>query len=123
MIGYVTIGVSDMERAKKFYTELLSDRGAKVVNDVGRIAFIGTKPGEAMLAVCEPYDGNECSVGNGVMISFAAESEDEIKTLYSKALSLGATDEGAPGVRVPGRFTGAYVRDHDGNKICFYMFA
>ncbi|WP_414673340.1 VOC family protein, partial [Marinobacter nauticus] len=29
MIGYVTLGVSDMERAKAFYAELLSDQGAK----------------------------------------------------------------------------------------------
>ena len=41
MIGYVTIGVSDMEKAKQFYTDLFADRGAKVVMDVGRIAFIG----------------------------------------------------------------------------------
>ncbi|WP_171240477.1 VOC family protein [Ruegeria sp. HKCCA5491] len=122
MIGYVTIGVSDMERAKKFYTGLFSDRDAKVIIDARRIAFIGSKLGEPMLAVCEPYDGGECSVGNGSMVAFAAQSKEESKALYDKAISLGATDEGEPGQRVPDRFYGSYVRDPDGNKLCFFVF-
>ncbi len=43
MIGYTTIGVSDMTRAKAFYSDLFAEQGAKVVIDSGRIAFIGTK--------------------------------------------------------------------------------
>ncbi len=30
-----------------------------------------------------------------------------------------ATDEGAPGDRIPKMFYGAYVRDLEGNKLCF----
>jgi catechol 2,3-dioxygenase-like lactoylglutathione lyase family enzyme len=122
MIGYITIGVSDMERAKKFYTDLFADRGAKVVTDAGRIAFIGCKRGEPMLAVCEPYDQEPCAAGNGNMIAFAATSKEESKALHEKAISLGATDEGEPGQRIPDRFYGSYVRDPDGNKLCFYVF-
>jgi len=122
MIGYVTIGVSNMERAKEFYTNLFSDKGAKVVIDAGRIAFIGNDPAAPMLAVCEPYDGADCSVGNGGMIAFPAATKEEAKALYDKAISLGATDEGEPGQRIPDRFYGGYARDLDGNKICFYVF-
>ncbi|CUH49964.1 VOC family protein [Ruegeria atlantica] len=122
MIGYVTIGVSDLERAKSFYTTLFADKGAKVVIDAGRIAFIGNDPSAPMLAVCTPYDGEACETGNGGMVAFAADSKDEAKTLYEKAISLGATDEGEPGQRVPDRFYGAYARDLDGNKLCFYVF-
>ncbi|MCL6283523.1 VOC family protein [Ruegeria sp. 2012CJ41-6] len=122
MIGYVTVGVSDMDRAKNFYTNLFAEKGAKVVIDAGRIAFIGNDPAAPMLAVCEPYDGEECSNGNGGMIAFAAASKDEAKALYDKAISLGATDEGAPGQRIPDRFYGGYARDLDGNKLCFYVF-
>ena len=122
MIGYVTIGVSDMEKAKQWYSDLFADRGAKVVMDVGRIAFIGAKRGEPMLAVCEPYDKNAPACGNGNMIAFAAESKEEAASLYEKAMSLGAADEGAPGQRIEDRFYGGYVRDPDGNKLCFYVF-
>jgi predicted lactoylglutathione lyase len=122
MIGYTTIGVSDMERAKKFYSELFAEQGAKVVIDSGRIAFIGTKRGEPMLAICEPYDKEAPTPGNGVMIAFPASSKEEADVLYNKAISLGATDDGAPGQRIPDRFYGAYVRDLDGNKLCFFVF-
>lgn len=122
MIGYVTIGVSNMETAKKFYCDLFTDKGAKVVIDSGRIAFVGAKRGEPMLALCEPYDKAAASSGNGVMIAFPAASKDDVAVLYEKAIALGATDDGAPGQRIEDRFYGAYVRDADNNKLCFYVF-
>ncbi|MGC1504691.1 MAG: VOC family protein [Sulfitobacter sp.] len=122
MIGYTTIGVSDMERAKTFYSELFAKQGAKIVIDMGRIAFIGTKRGEPMLAVCEPYNKEAPTPGNGNMIAFTASSKEEIDALYARAIELGATDDGAPGQRITDRFYGAYVHDPDGNKICFFVF-
>ncbi len=122
MIGYVTIGVANLDNAKQFYTSLFADKDAQVLIDAGRIAFIGNDPTAPMLAVCEPYDGNECASGNGNMVSFPADNKEAVSTMYEKAISLGATDEGEPGQRVPDRFYGAYVRDPDGNKLCFYVF-
>jgi catechol 2,3-dioxygenase-like lactoylglutathione lyase family enzyme len=123
MIGYTTIGVSNIESAKKFYCDLFADKGAKVAIDAGRIAFIGTERGEPMLAVCEPYDKEAPTPGNGVMVAFTVEEKQEADALYARALELGATCDGPPGQRVPDRFYGAYVRDHDGNKLCFFQFA
>jgi len=67
MIGYVTIGVSDMQKAREFYGALFKDMGGEELFGFDRIKFYG-KPGE----------------------------------------------------RVPDFFYGAYVRDADGNKLCFY---
>lgn len=122
MIGYTTIGVSDIEKAKKFYSDLFAAKGAKVVMDVGRIAFIGAGPDKPMLAVCEPYDKQAPTPGNGVMVAFAADTKEEVDTIYNRAIELGAKDEGAPGQRIPDRFYGAYVRDADDNKLCFFVF-
>lgn len=122
MIGYSTIGVSDMERAKKFYGDLFEEQGGKVMIDSGRIAFIGKARGEPMLAICEPYDGNPCAPGNGTMVAFGMDSKEDIDAIYARAISLGATCDGEPGQRIPDRFYGAYVRDHDGNKLCFFIF-
>jgi predicted lactoylglutathione lyase len=122
MIGYTTIGVSDMEAAKAFYSGLFADKGAKVVIDSGRIAFIGSKRGEPMLAICEPFDKGAPTAGNGTMIAFPAETKEEVSVFYNKAIELGATDDGAPGQRIPDRFYGAYVRDADNNKLCFFVF-
>jgi predicted lactoylglutathione lyase len=75
-----------------------------------------------MLAVCEPWDKEAPAPGNGNMIAFTVESKAEADALHAKALELGGTDEGQPGQRIPDRFYGAYARDPDGNKLCFFMF-
>ena len=123
MIGYVTIGVSDMAKAKAFYTELLSDMGASVLMDMGRIAMIGRSMQEPMLAVCVPFDEKDPAPGNGNMVAFPAGSKENVDKLYNKAIELGGTCDGAPGQRVPDMFYGAYFRDPDGNKVCFCEFS
>lgn len=122
MIGYVTIGVNDMDRAKQFYTDLFADKGGKIVTDLGRIAFISVARGQPMVAVCEPYDKGDPQPGNGTMVAFTADSKQEVDQMHARALELGATDDGAPGQRIPDRFYGAYARDPDGNKFCFFVF-
>lgn len=120
MIGYITIGVKDLDAAKEFYTELL---GAKVLLDAGRIAMIGKSMGEPMLAVCVPYNEQDPHPGNGNMVAFPAGSKDGAADMYKKAMSLGATCDGEPGQRIEGKFYGAYVKDADGNKLCFFDFS
>ncbi|APE42537.1 glyoxalase [Sulfitobacter alexandrii] len=121
MIGYATIGVADMARAKKFYGDLFEGK-AKVVMDQGRIAFLSAGRGKPMLAMCEPYDGNAPNPGNGTMIAFTCEDKAEVDAMYARARDLDAPDEGAPGQRIKDQFYGAYVRDPDGNKLCFFVF-
>ncbi|TXS94010.1 VOC family protein [Parahaliea maris] len=122
MIGYVTIGVSDMEKAKAFYTALLEDLGASVLFDMDRIAMIGKGMGEPMLAVCIPYNEEDPSPGNGNMIAINPGSKELVDKLYHKAIELGGTCDGEPGQRIPDMFYGAYFRDPDGNKVAFYQF-
>lgn len=122
MIGYVTIGVSDMDKAKAFYTELLSDLGASLVMDMGRIAFIGTGMDAPMLSICVPFNEGDPQPGNGNMVAITAPSKEKADELYAKAIALGGTCEGEPGQRIEDMFYGAYVRDPDGNKMVFYVF-
>ncbi|HEY9118814.1 MULTISPECIES: VOC family protein [Marinobacter] len=122
MIGYVTIGVSDMARAKAFYASLLADLGAKVLLDMERIAFVGKDMKSPMLAVCKPFDGQPNHPGNGNMVAIHPGSKEAVDTFYHRAIELGATCDGEPGQRIPNQFYGAYVRDPDGNKLAFYHF-
>ena len=119
MLGYTTIGTKNMERACAFYDGLLGEVGAKQMFGMDRIKFYGTAPDAAMLAVCIPYDEGEQHCGNGTMVAIPGSDRAGVDKLYAKAIELGATDEGAPGERSPA-FYGAYVRDLDGNKLCFY---
>jgi catechol 2,3-dioxygenase-like lactoylglutathione lyase family enzyme len=120
MIGYVTIGTNDMEKAKAFWSELLEPLGAKVLMDIGRIAFIGESMDKPILAVCTPFDTEAPDHGNGNMLAFPAGSREKVDELYARAMGLGAQDEGPPGERGPG-FYGGYFRDADGNKAVFYQ--
>jgi len=119
MRGYATIGTRDMDRATAFYDALLAEVGAKQLFGMDRIKFYGNGPDSAMLALCIPYDEKEQHPGNGTMVAIPGGSREGVDKLYAKAMELGATDEGEPGERMP-VFYGAYVRDLDGNKLCFF---
>ena len=120
MIGYTTLGTNNLERAGKFYDELLTPLGAKraMVND----RFIGwsTGAGTPLFAVLKPFDGKPATSGNGTMISIFVADTKQIDALHAKALALGGTDEGAPGPRGDSGFYGGYFRDLDGNKLVFF---
>ena len=119
MLGYSTIGVNDMDRALAFYDALLGEIGAKQLFGMDRIKFYGTGVDNAKLAICIPYDEQAQNPGNGNMVAIDAGDRATVDKLYAKAIELGATDEGEPGERMP-VFYGAYVRDLDGNKLCFF---
>jgi predicted lactoylglutathione lyase len=123
MVGYVTLGTNDIERAARFYDAVFAVMGAKRFMDMG--TFIGwTRTPEAPVgAVCitKPYDEKPASVGNGVMVALAAESRKQVDEIHAKAVSLGAKDEGKPGPRGDNFYAG-YFRDLDGNKLnAFFM--
>jgi predicted lactoylglutathione lyase len=124
MIGYVTIGSNDLEKARNFYDNLMPTLGAGRMLEFGdNFTMYGTGMGRPGLAVCKPYNGDAASVGNGNMTAIACDTRAKVDELYSKAMELGATDEGPPGVRgeeCDSAFYSAYFRDLDGNKLCAF---
>ena len=119
MLAYTTLGVSDFEQANACYAALLGVIGANYVMGTERIALYGKDMDNPMLAICVPYDEQPPSAGNGTMVAIRAGSREACDAMYEKALELGATCDGPPGERVPNVFYGGYVRDYDGNKLCF----
>jgi predicted lactoylglutathione lyase len=121
MIGYVTLGTNDIQRAARFYDALLAELGAKRAMEAESFIAWGTAPDRAMVSVIKPFDKQPATVGNGVMVALAASSKAQVDAIHRKALALGAKDEGAPGPR-GGGFYAAYFRDLDGNKLnAFHM--
>lgn len=117
MIGYTTIGTNDLKKATEYYDALFTHFNA--VKAVKMERFIGWSLGDggALFGVIIPYDKKESTPGNGNMIALSVKSQDDVDKLYKKALELGGTDEGAPGLRGENAYF-AYFRDLDGNKIC-----
>lgn len=124
MIGYVTLGSNDLDRARGFYDQLMPVVNAKRILEFGdAFTMYGTGMGKPGLAVCKPHDGNQASVGNGVMAAIACDTRDRVDSVYGKAMELGGSDEGPPGVRGEEgdqAFYAAYFRDLDGNKLCAF---
>ncbi len=121
MIGYVTLGTNDIDRAARFYDELLASIGAKRFMESETFIAWSTSPGAPAVSVIKPADGKAASVGNGVMVALAMDSPAKVDALHKKAMALGAKDEGAPGPRGDGFYAG-YFRDLDGNKLnAFFM--
>ena len=119
MIGYVTLGTNDLDRATAFYDALLAEMGAARAMETETFVAWAGAPGTPMLLVVKPYNGEPASVGNGTMVALAVGSNDNVDKLHAKAMELGATDEGTPGPRSES-FYGGYFRDLDGNKLVFF---
>lgn len=119
MIGYITLGTNDIDKAATFYDELLAELGAQRFMEMETFIAWSTGMPAPAISITKPYDGNAASVGNGVMIAIPVESTDKVDALHAKAMALGATDEGAPGPRMDGFYAG-YFRDLDGNKLNFF---
>jgi len=121
MIGYVTLGTNDIQRAAKFYDALLGTIGAKRFMETDGFIAWSVSPTTPGLSVIKPYDKKSATVGNGVMVALVMDSKAKVDALYKKALELGAKDEGPAGPRGEGFYAG-YFRDLDGNKLnCFCM--
>jgi catechol 2,3-dioxygenase-like lactoylglutathione lyase family enzyme len=122
MIGYITIGATDVEAALPFFDAVFGAMGGERKSFEGGWGFYGDKGGDGDVGVCKPFDGQPARGGNGIMIAFKAASQDAVRATHAAALANGGTDEGAPGFRPPDgkTFYGAYFRDPTGNKFCVY---
>jgi len=127
MIGFMTLGTNDLERARTFYDALLSEMGVERIMEFGEVGSgWAANLDQPMLCIFKPYDGQPATVGNGVMAGISAGSREAVDRLHKKALELGGTDEGKPGLRedIGGDgFYAAYFRDLDGNKLDVFCYS
>tara|TARA_B100000745_G_scaffold282547_1_gene215960 strand:- start:232 stop:642 length:411 start_codon:yes stop_codon:yes gene_type:complete len=117
MIGYVTVGTNDKERALKFYDEIFKIIGIGRLWETDQFTSYGAGLTEPQLSVTIPYDKKPATVGNGNMVAIFVDSTEKVDAMYKKAIELGAQDEGPAGARGEGGFYAGYFRDMDGNKL------
>ena len=124
MFSHITVGVSDLERAGRFYDAILIPLGLvqrKVTPDGGPAALCWIVPDQTLprFYAYEPFNRQPASAGNGTMIAFLAPSPAAVDAAFDAGIAAGGTDEGTPGPRphYGDGYYGAYLRDPDGNKV------
>ena len=127
MIDHISIGVSDIERGKKFYDAVLATLGCGCVFTVDipghgvvghGYGVIGSDRPQFWIGVPEKLDAGANAKG-GAHISFEAKKRKDVDAFYAAALKAGGKDNGAPGLRphYHPNYYGAFAFDPDGNKI------
>ncbi len=114
-MNYFVVGTNDMHASNTFYGALFAQSGLQCVSPSDRMTYW---LGEGFaFATAIPFDTKPAAHGNGTMVGFCVGTQGDVKRLHSLAIELGGSCEGAPNQRGP-KFS-AYVRDLDGNKLCF----
>lgn len=115
MINHMDIKVRNLERSKRFYAQLLESLDYSLKLDNPHVFSlsdgISTDPcGDIYFSVGKPTRHH---------FAFQAENPEQVQKFYEKALSLGAVDNGAPGIRVGyhPHYYACYVIDLEGYPI------
>ena len=75
MIGYVTLGTKDIQKAAAFYDKIAAEMGIGRFLESDTFIAWGSADGSAGLGITRPFDGKPMSVGNGVMVALAADDK------------------------------------------------
>jgi catechol 2,3-dioxygenase-like lactoylglutathione lyase family enzyme len=127
MIDHLSVGVSDIVKAKAFYDAVLKTIGCTCI-------FTVDIPGQGVVAHGYAAEGSDhprfwigvpdkldasANAKGGTHICFEAKSHKAIDAFHAAALAAGGKDNGAPGPRphYHANYYGAFAFDPDGNKI------
>ncbi|HYD07381.1 MAG TPA: VOC family protein [Reyranella sp.] len=120
MFDHVSIGVSDIKRAGKFYDAVLKPLDVTRLSDGDTSLGYGEKStGLWVLAVDKPVKPD---MDSGLHFCFQAKSRAAVDAFYAAALKAGGKDNGKPGVRADygPKYYAAFVVDPDGYRIEAY---
>lgn len=127
MISYVTVGVDDMDRAKRFYSAFLPALGYGLEEGPEGLSFAlpvpeGQRPVLPDFYVKPTFNGQPATAGNGTMVAFEARNQAQVRDLHAAAVDAGGSDEGQPGFRASygPHFYVSYLRDPQGNKLAVF---
>lgn len=124
MFSHIFVGVKDFDRALAFYKPVMEVLGAPLrFVDAGRpwAGWQSLPNPRPLFLIGTPFDREKHAAGNGQMVAFLAKDRATVDEVHRVALALGAVSEGEPGLRPEyhANYYGAYIRDPEGNKLCF----
>jgi catechol 2,3-dioxygenase-like lactoylglutathione lyase family enzyme len=118
MLGHISFGVSDLDRAVAFYDAVLVPLGLIRVWTTQDAAGYGPK-GRGDILALKRQSAPVVPPGPGFHLAFNAETRAAVNAFHAEALRAGGIDNGAPGLRphYGPNYYAAFVIDPDGYRI------
>jgi catechol 2,3-dioxygenase-like lactoylglutathione lyase family enzyme len=113
MLDHVTLNVSDLATAKRFYSQALAPLGYSLQMEFEGAAGFGAQEG-----MPDFWLGSRPERG-AAHVAFSTRDRAAVDAFHAAALDAGATDNGAPGLRPDygENYYAAFVHDADGNNV------
>jgi catechol 2,3-dioxygenase-like lactoylglutathione lyase family enzyme len=119
MLDHVSLGVSDLDRSRRFYDAALRPLGlARTVDFEGRGSDYGAAPGVLGVEFTITREA-PAPPSVGMHICFRAPDRAAVSAFHAAALAAGGRDDGPPGIRTVyhAAYYAAFVLDPDGHRI------
>jgi catechol 2,3-dioxygenase-like lactoylglutathione lyase family enzyme len=120
MLDHVSLGVSDVERSRRFYDAALRPLGlTRIVDFAGRGSDYGAAPGSLGVEFTITRETEVRMPIAGAHLCFRAPDRAAVNAFHAAALAAGGRDDGGPGLRphYHADYYGAFVLDPDGHRI------
>ena len=118
MIDHISIAVSDLGRATRFYEAVLAPIGYEPIDVRGSTVGFGKTYSEFWINARPEMA--PIPPRSGAHICMRARSTEAVDAFHAAALANGGASDGPPGLRPHERLKGyyaAFIRDPDGNRI------
>ena len=114
MFDHVTLGVSDLEAARRFYDRVMPVLGLPLLWANETMLTYGIEGGQDF-----GLQQDEGAARHGTHVAFSAPDRESVDRFHSEGLAGGGRDAGAPGLRpeYQGSYYAAFLADPDGNRL------
>jgi catechol 2,3-dioxygenase-like lactoylglutathione lyase family enzyme len=122
MLDHVSIGVRDIDRAKRFYDAVLQPLGYECLRQARTLLGYGYGHDSIAFWIIMAEHPVPADEKSGLHFCFVAPSRAAVDAFHAAALRAGGRDNGAPGLRAEygPDYYAAFVIDPDGYRIEAY---
>jgi catechol 2,3-dioxygenase-like lactoylglutathione lyase family enzyme len=121
VLDHASLGVSDIERSRRFYDAALRPLGLVRIVDFGegRGSDYGDAPGSTGVEFTITRELGAARPPDSAHLCFRASDRAAVRAFHAAALAAGGHDDGPPGLRPQyhADYYGAFVLDPDGHRI------